>query len=223
MALPITQNPPPRILCGDCSELLRDLDPNSVDLVVTDPPYIARYRDRSGRTIANDDRGAWLYPAFAEVYRVLKVGRFCASFYGWPHVEKFMAVWRLVGFRPVGHVVWRKRYPSSRRFLGYCHEQAFLLAKGEPVVPADPIRDVLDWQYTGNALHPTQKPVSALTPIIGAFSRRGELVLDPFCGSGSTLVAAASLSRGYLGIDIDAEHCETARTRLAQTSEPRRI
>jgi adenine-specific DNA-methyltransferase len=204
------------VLEGDCAMLLRSLESESVDFVLTDPPYLAHYLDRTGRTVKNDDRAAWLYPCFAEVYRVLKDGHFCASFYGWPQVDRFMSVWRTVGFRPVGHIIWRKRYPSAQHFLAYHHEQAFLLAKGNPPrpEPEKALSDVLEWSYTGNRLHPTQKPVGALMPLVRAFSAKGELVLDPFCGSGSCLVAAQYLGRRYLGIEIDPAYADTARQRL---------
>lgn len=207
-----------RVLQGDCAQILRSCASESVDFVLADPPYLAHYLDRTGRTVRNDDRAAWLYPSFAEIYRVLKDGRFCASFYGWPQVDRFMAVWRAVGFRPVGHLVWRKRYASSRHFLAYHHEMAFLLAKGQPARPENPLADVLEWNYTGNHLHPTQKPVGALTPLIRAFSDKGDLVLDPFCGSGSSLVAAQSLDRRYLGIEIDPAYCDVARQRIVSES-----
>jgi site-specific DNA-methyltransferase (adenine-specific) len=96
----------------------------------------------------------------------------------------------------------------------YRHEAAYLLAKGQPALPEIPPADVVDWEYTGNRLHPTQKPVSVLRPFIAAFCKPGGLVLDPFCGSGSTLVAAQGLGRDYLGIELDAGHCETAARRL---------
>jgi site-specific DNA-methyltransferase (adenine-specific) len=161
------------ILQGDCATVLRSFDAESVDFVLADPPYLARYLDRTGRTVQNDDRGAWLYPSFAEIYRALKDGRFCVSFYGWSQADRFLGAWRVVGFRPVGHLVWRKRYASAKHFPGYCHEQAYLLAKGSPPRPQSNIlNDVLEWRYTGNSLHPTQKPVSALTPIIDAFTAK---------------------------------------------------
>jgi DNA modification methylase len=74
---------------------------------------------------------------------------------------------------------------------------------------------VLDWTYTGNRLHPTQKPVSSLKPLIAALCPPAGLVLDPFCGSGSTLVAARDLGRRYLGIELDAGHHATAMRRMA--------
>lgn len=203
-----------QVVNGDCLAVLPKLPSRSVDFVLTDPPYLANYRDRSGRSVANDVSDAWLKPAFTEIYRVLKLDRFCVCFYGWPKVDRFFAAWRAAGFHPVGHLVWTKRYSSRRRFVGYQHEQAYLLAKGYPEQPQEPLGDVLRWQYTENRLHPTQKPVSGLLPLVDAFSRPGELVLDPFCGSGSSLVAAKQLGRRYLGIELDAGYCATARGRL---------
>jgi site-specific DNA-methyltransferase (adenine-specific) len=102
------------------------------------------------------------------------------SFYGWSKADRFIAAWRSAGFRMVGHLVFRKKYASSARFLRYQHEQAYLLAKGDVTPPAAPMPDVLDWVYTGNRLHPTQKPVQILRPLIDAFCRPGGTVLDPF-------------------------------------------
>ena len=76
------------VIHGDCVEVMRRMAPASVDFVLTDPPYLVRYRDRSGRTVANDDNDAWLKPAFAEMYRVLKPGTFCMSFYGWNAADR---------------------------------------------------------------------------------------------------------------------------------------
>jgi adenine-specific DNA-methyltransferase len=125
-----------QIVNGDCLTVLPQLAARSVDFVLTDPPYLAHYRDRSDRKVINDDRAGWLTPAFAEIYRVLKPDRFCVSFYGWSQVDKFFAAWRAAGFRAVGHLVWPKRYASAWRFLGYCHEQAYLLVKGNPPLPS---------------------------------------------------------------------------------------
>jgi DNA modification methylase len=69
---------------SDCIGRMRAMQSQSVDFILTDPPYVARYRSRDGRKIANDDNADWLCPAFAEMYRVLKYRSFCVSFYGWP-------------------------------------------------------------------------------------------------------------------------------------------
>lgn len=211
------QSPAGRIVHGDCIRHMRGMPGRSVDFVLTDPPYITRYRERGGRSVANDDNADWLAPAFAEIFRLLKSTAFCVSFYGWNKVDLFMVAWRAAGFRPVGHIVFRKHYASKTGFLKSQHEAAYLLAKGDVERPAQPVPDVLEWHYTGNLLHPTQKPLAVLKPLIAAFCPPGGLVLDLFCGSGSTLVAAKELGREYLGIDLDGSHCTTASRRMAAT------
>jgi DNA modification methylase len=183
------------VLQGDCVEVMRRFRSCSVDFVLTDAPYLAHYCSRDGRRLANNGDAAWLKPAFAEIFRVLRRDSFCIS-------------------RLAGHLTFIKRYPSTERFLQYRHENAYLLAKGNPPQPAQRIPDVLEWKYSGNKLHPTQKPLCVLTPLIQCFSRPGDLVLDPFCGSGSTLLAAKLQGRRFIGIELDAAYCNVARDRL---------
>jgi site-specific DNA-methyltransferase (adenine-specific) len=203
------------ILNADCLKALPMLPDGSVDFILTDPPYITRYKSRDGRTVPNDDNDAWLVPAFAEMYRVLADDSFCVSFYGWPMADRFMQAYRAAGFRIVGHLMFPKTYASSIRFLRYQHEAAHLLAKGNPSAPQQPIGDVIAWEYTGNKLHPTEKPVSSLIPLVETFSSPDDTVLDPFAGSGSTLMAAKKLGRSYIGIELDAQYHSIARNRLA--------
>lgn len=205
---------PNTIIQGDCLSILPQIPSRSVNFVLTDPPYLARYRSRDGRTVPNDDNDAWLKPAFAEIYRTLQRNSFCVSFYGWPHADRFMAAWRAAGFRIVGHFAFPKRYTSSEKFVRYQHECAYLLAKGYPKEPLHTIGDVIDWTYSGNKLHPTQKPLPVLLPLIETFSAPGGLVLDPFAGSGSTLLAARMLGRDYLGIELDAGYHAAANERM---------
>lgn len=208
---------PNTVLQGDCVATMRRMARASVDFILTDPPYITNYHGRDGRTVANDDNARWLQPAFREMCRVLKPASFCVSFYGWSRADLFITAWRSAGFRIVGHIIFRKQYSSSARFLRYQHEQAYLLAKGDARFPARPIADVIDFTYTGNRLHPTQKPIAALQPLIETFCPVDGLVLDPFCGSGSTLVAARSLGRNYIGIELNQEHQRTALRRLGRS------
>lgn len=207
------------IVNADCIEAMRSFERGSVDFILTDPPYLVNYRDRNGRKVANDDNARWLRPAFNQMHRVLKDGGFAVSFYGWNKVDLFMGAWKAAGFRIVGHIVFRKRYASSVKFLRYQHEQAYLLAKGNVSLPENPIPDVIDFPYAGNKLHPTQKPVEALTPLIEAFTKPGDLVLDPFSGSGSPLAAAQHLDRDWIGIELDSRHHQTASRRLASMQQ----
>lgn len=209
-----------KLITGDCIEILSKAGSSCVDLVVTDPPYLVNYKDRTGRSIANDNDSGWLEPAFKQIERVLKKDGFCISFYGWNRAEEFLTVWKKLGLRPVGHLVWSKAYSSNRRgFLRATHECAYLLAKDEPARPECLINDVMPWSYTGNELHPTEKPVSALEPLIAAFSKPGDTVLDPFSGSGSTGQAALQLGRDYLGLELESKYNDLARDRLSRFGE----
>src|SRR6201996_1085559 len=138
------------VIHANCLTAMPELPAESIDFILTDPPYITRYKSRDGRSIANDDNAAWLKPAFAEMHRALAADSFCVSFYGWPQADRFIAAYKAAGFRVVGHVMFPKRYASSTRFLRYQHECAHLLAKGNPKPPQQPIGDVIEWQYTGN-------------------------------------------------------------------------
>jgi adenine-specific DNA-methyltransferase len=203
------------IIHGDCVNVLPTLPSASVSFILTDPPYLVNYRPRDGRTVAGDDDGAWLKPSFAEMYRLLKADGFCFSFYGWPHADRFMEAFRAAGFRPVGHFSFPKRYTSSVGHVRCQHECGYLLAKGNPNKPQQPLGDVIDWiDNTGNKLHPTQKPISVLLPLIETYSGAQETVLDPFAGSGSTLLAARMLGRKWLGVELDEKYHAAATKRL---------
>jgi site-specific DNA-methyltransferase (adenine-specific) len=209
--LPLTAN---QLIHGDCVQVLRGIPSESIDTVITDPPYGVRYRDRGGRSIANDDDPASILGAFSDIHRVLKPDSLCVCFYGWNRVDAFFRAWTQAGFQPVGHLVWAKSYASRVGFLEARHEQAYLLAKGHPQKPHAPVPDVLPWEYTGNIAHPTEKAVSVLRPLVESFCTAGGVVLDPFAGSGSTLVAAALAGRGYVGIELEEKYCQLARRRL---------
>lgn len=203
-----------RVIRGNCIDVMKGFPSRCVNLILTDPPYLVNYRDRTGRTVPNDDNSEWLVPAYREMFRVLEDDAFCVSFYGWSKIDKFFAAWSGAGFRPVAHFTFPKRYTSSERFVRYQHESAYLLAKGRPKTPDTLIGDVIDWTYSGNKIHLTQKPVSVLIPLIESFSRKGGVVLDPFSGSGSSLVAAKLLGRKYLGIELDDGFQSAATSRL---------
>ncbi|MGB6131701.1 MAG: DNA methyltransferase [Acidobacteriaceae bacterium] len=207
------------VTLGDCIQVMRKMPANSVDFILTDPPYLVNYRDRDGRTIQNDAKADWLKPAMKEAYRVLKQNRVALMFYGWTKVDVFFEAWKEAGFLPIGHIVFRKTYSSKSRFFSYRHEQAYLLAKGRPPLPKQPLADVMDIPYSGNKLHPTQKPVVALAPLVRSFTLPGELVLDPFAGSCSSCAAALLTGRKYIGIELDEEYFCQASARLGRVHE----
>jgi len=203
-----------QVVLGDCVQVMRSMPSSIVDLVITDPPYLVNYKPRDGRRCGGDDNSAWLAPAFREIYRVLKPDRFCATFYGWPWIDRFMVAWKKSGFRPVSHLTWVKAHCSRAGYTAGHHEVGYLLAKGKPLKPQRPLSDVLPWEYTGNPLHPNQKPVCAIRPLIEAFSQTGEIVFDPFAGSGTTGAAAQECGRRFILIEKEERYWRAARERF---------
>ncbi len=207
-----------KIIRGDCTQVMSHMPSASVDFILTDPPYLVNYTSRDRRSFSHDDpnNAQWLKPAYAEAYRLLKPNRYMVSFYGYTQAEKFIIAWKSAGFRIVEHFVWIKGYASSTGKVKRHHEMAYLLAKGTAPAPRECLVDVLQWQYSGNKLHPSQKPETALIPLIKAFSKLNDIVLDPFAGSGTTLAVAKLLGRLYIGIELDSDYAHKAEERLKE-------
>lgn len=207
-----------KIIQGDAAKVLDEIPEGTIDLVVTDPPYLVNYRDRSGRSLKNDDNPSGVLPVFEPMAKAMKEDSYAICFAGWSALPQFSTAWERAGLRIVSQIIWNKGYVSRRGYTQYCHEGAYVLAKGNPAKPLRPVPSVMDWVYSGNRRHPTEKAIEIITPLIRCFSKQGDLVCDPFSGSGSTSVAAALNGRDYLGIELDEKHCQTARARLAGVS-----
>lgn len=81
----------------------------------------------------------------------------------------------------------------------------------------------MTWEFSGNQFHSTEKAVSVMKPLIEYFSKPGDIVLDPFCGSGSTLLAARESGRRYIGIEKDPRVFETLRARLYDSTPKKSV
>lgn len=204
-----------RIIHGEAAAQMAQMPDNCIDLILTDAPYLVGYRDRDGRTVANDHNPDGVLPAFPEMHRILQDDSYMVLFCGSTAIDRFSAAWMQAGFRTVDQIFWRKSYASSVWHTERRHESAWLLVKGYPAKRRNPLCNVQDWTYSGNRAHPTEKAVDILTPLIRAYSKPGAVVLDPFSGSGSTSVAAALTGRRYIGIELEERYCDHARRRIA--------
>ena len=176
------------IINGDCRNILRTIPSASIDFVLTDPPYVGRYTSRDGRTIRNDNWN-WLNPAFKGTsIVVLKRDAFCVCFYGWGSRRK---IHQRLFATPVSSLAVIFRFRSNMFQEGGISptstKRRISWSRADPASALMPCADVIEWRdLPKNDLHPTQKPLSVLIPLIEEFCPPGGTVLDPFAGSGSS-------------------------------------
>lgn len=223
-----------KVICGDCLEIMKYIPDGAVDLVVTDPPYPnmkgglsvtfdSGVANRSNtNTVVGDNWAATLdwarlahlkcsigslvFCSFHSVCQVPEaIGQSGAALITWhkpnamppivnaPHyTTEFIWVFRKSG-------IWRRletHYVENNLTSG-------CVSTGERVKNGD-----------GSTAHPTQKPLNLMRKLIAAVD--GDIILDPFAGSGTTLVAAKQLGRKYIGIEINPDYCRIAEDRLRQ-------
>lgn len=222
---------------GDSGEIMGDFADASVGAILTDPPYNVSHRngrdgtttgkikrvDGTSRTVRRDF-GAWdrdWQPGrfIAHARRLLRPSGSLIAFTS----EFLMADWLASGLNHRNLIVWRKTNPTPQFPKLYVRSTEFAVwqvngaggwvfnAGGYqpdcyegPVVPA------------AERVHDTQKPVWLMRELAAVHTAPNDLVLDPYAGSGTTLLACRDLGRRVIGIERDEAHCEAAAKRLAQ-------
>lgn len=204
--------------------MLRQMEPESVDAIITDPPYGINYVSQTGARIQNDTAPfIWfLYDAF----RVLKPGSSgrgtLVCFTRWDVQQVFIDAIRLAGFIVKSEVIWDKvQYGMGdvKSQFAPSHENIIFAVKGKFSFPGHRPKDLITHRkLPGNQMtHPTEKPVPLLADLITAVTKPGDLILDPFAGSGSTLVAAKKTGRRFVGIELDELYYKRAQRRIEET------
>lgn len=199
---------------SDSVEWLQTLPSESVDLVITDPPYESLEKHRAVGTTtrlkhSKSSSNDWfsVFPnsrfgeLFAEIFRVMKNNShfylFCDAetmFYAKPIGEA-------TGFKFWKPLVWDKKRIGMGYHYRARHEFVLFFEKGKRKLADLGISDVLEFPRIANG-YPTEKPVELNAVLVRQSSSHGELVIDPFMGSGSVGIAAAQNSRDFAGCDI---------------------
>jgi len=211
---------------GDAVTWLRTLSAGSVDLVVTDPPYESLEKHRAiGTTTrlknSKASSNAWfeIFPntrfpeLFAEIYRVLKKD---AHFYLYCDPETMFVAKPLAeaaGFRFWKPLIWDKQRIGMGYHYRARYECVLFFEKGKRKLADLGIADVIAAPRIVGG-YPAEKPPAVSQVLIGQSSQPGELVIDPFMGSGSAGVAAVKLGRDFAGNDLCAEAVEISHKRL---------
>jgi len=220
------------IVCGNNEVEMRKMKSNSVDLVYTDPQY-ALGLDKdfksidawAGKVYKQDDEVERVMNNISivvrECYRVLKDDRHMYLWFGVQHYEHLVRMLRETGFNvnPVP-CVWYKTGGGGAGGSEYAYasnyEMCFFVMKGRR--PLNKLGQSNVWMEPRVApqrkVHPTEKPRSMIRKMIEQSTQPGELVIDPYGGSFSTVIAALELKRNAWGCDIDKEYCAQGILRL---------
>lgn len=194
------------IYCGDSREVLPQL--SLADLVLTDPPYgmqfQSKYRQERHKVIHGDDT----LPLDLIWLSIMKARAAAYVFCRWDNLSSMPVPKSVLAWVKNNWSMGDLKHEHGRQWEACCF---YPKPKHEFVTR---IPDVIKADRTDNNLHPTEKPVAAMERIISA--NVCDDVLDPFMGSGTTLLAAKLCGKRAVGIEIDESYCEAAANRLAQ-------
>ncbi len=230
---------------GDCNKVLKKVKAKSIDMIFADPPYNLSGKThltvKSGRPVPGN-KGDWDmiddYEKFtaewmAECIRVLKDnGTIWIS--GTLHSHPTVGVMlKKLGMWIVNDIVWFK--PNATPLLQTTRlapsiELIWLAAKSKKYYFDYPLAKEINggkqmrnmWQIPAQrhkTKHPTEKPEILLERIIAIGSKKGDRILDPFMGSGTTGVVAKALGRKFLGIEMDKDYFTDAQERIKNTKK----
>ena len=215
-----------RIYNEDCLEGMKRIPDGSVDLIVTDPPYLMNYKtgrrkDKSHRfndVILNDDNEQLITDYVKECYRILKddtaMYLFCSSnkvdFFK-RELEKLFSIKNMI--------IWVKNNHTAgdlESAFGRKYEIVFLVNKGQRKFNGERLTDI--WEFpkvsSDGQLHQNQKPIELIKRCIEKHSNVGDVVFDGFMGSGTTAAAALDTNRNYIGFELDEYYFNVAEKRL---------
>lgn len=227
---------------ADCLDGMRGLDANSVDAIVTDPPYASGGRQAAGARgvtsksnqeyrpdeewFLGDNMGSdsylwWMREVARECLRVARAGSQAQVFTDWRQYTTLVTAWETVGWTLRSVVVWDKAKGGAMgSYWRNNHEWVAVFTKGKPRPLAH--RSCFN-TWTGakphGGLHPTEKPVALMRYLLSTVTPRGGVILDPFTGSGTTGVAATLEGFQFIGIERDSGYCDLARTRIAAATQ----
>jgi len=212
------------IYCADCMEVMRDIPDGSVDLVVTDIPYGEVNRAAGNkvgiRKLHKGDADVVTFDLSDLIVNLLIICR--GSFYMFCSTEQVSEIrHRFVDSDlTTRHGYWEKDNPSPHLgqhvYLSTTENVIFGKAAGS-TFNAHCRKPIWHSPVVYKPVHPTQKPLSIIKDMIVTSSNPGDIVLDPFLGSGTTAVAAKQLGRRWIGIEINPDYCKIAEDRLRQT------
>ncbi len=215
-----------RLFLGDCLEVMKNIPDNYVDCVVTDPPYLMAYKTnmRKDKThkfcseIVGDRDEQLISNSVLEFNRILKNNSALYVFCNSNKIDIFKNIIQQY-FTIKNIIVWIKNNHTAGDLVaqyGKRYEFIIYANKGRRKINGIRIDDV--WNFDKvvgkEQIHQNQKPIALLEQIITKSTDEGDIILDAFVGSGTTLVAAKKLNRKSIGIEINKDYCDICIDRL---------
>jgi site-specific DNA-methyltransferase (adenine-specific) len=219
------------VILGDALKAIPELAPKGIGLVLTDPPYgqafVSGRRTTTAKKsaiTADDDIDvavALLRSTLQALVPKMAEDSTALVFTGWRFEPEFRAVIAEAGLALRQSLVWVKNNHGSGALtttFAPQHERILYAVKGNPKLLKRP-PDVLYGKDKQDSDHPTEKPVDLLAQLVEATTEKGDMVVDPFAGSGSTLIAALTLGRGAWGCELDPGYHRIAEGRLLELAK----
>lgn len=223
----------------NCFEFLENIESNSVDLIIIDPPYeVSRQTNfqSGGETGKDTDRfrvsmdfGDWdnnftgLDRVISECYRILRKGGTLICFYDLWKTTTLKQYFEQAKFKQLRFIEWVKTNPvplnSKTNYLTNSREIAVLGVKcGKPTFNSEYDNGVYKYPicHDRGRFHPTQKPLALIEDLIIKHSNKDDLVLDCFSGSGTTALAAFNQERNFIGCELSKEYYDKSINRLSE-------
>ena len=208
------------LYCGDCLDVLQDIQSASIDAVITDPPFFQGFNHngvRSGRGDLSISK-PFFASLFAALSRLCKDKRAVYLFTDWRTNDFFMNAMS-EHFEVRNSLIWVKHVGNGRWYMN-AYESILFHCEAERKFPFSNIITGIK-SFNGGAkvtngakLHPTQKPVELIEKFINDSTQTGMTVLDPMMGSGTTGVACAKTKRQFIGIEIQRKYFDIACERI---------
>lgn len=203
---------------GDALELMKRLPDESIDAVITDPPYRINYnsnRYKNGNPFSSIKNDHLIFFPIDEMIRVLKPTGALFAFYSFKRP--------VLDERIKNSIVWVKNNWTAGDLngdFGNQYEQILFIPREKFGIHSKRYSNV--WEFgrvpASELMHPTQKPLDLMQRLVEVSTDEGQIILDPFMGSGTTGVAALQLERNFIGYELDEKYFSIAKKRIESAS-----
>lgn len=218
---------------GDCLEVMKTIPDESVDLVLTDPPYGINYqsmrrKDKSKRMpkIKNDIKP--FIEFIPELKRIIKSTGCAMIFTRWDVQQYFVSEIEKNGLHVRNVLIWDKKAHGMgdlKRAYGSRYESIIFVSKDGFRFPGKRPQDIIEAKRVPaeKLVHPNEKPIGLQETLVQQVTKTGAVVLDCFMGSGSTGVACVNTGRSFIGIELDKNYYDIACGRINQAQNEKQV